>query len=122
MNLLRRWLQFVQEPLPEVGEKPRAADRLALEVQVECRQGHREFLGWVHEISSQGMRLSVSVPLRAEDTLQIQSVDKPRQHVLGRVAWVRGRYPQWEVGIQFNPSDQNVYQGWLDQARSQPSS
>jgi len=118
MNLFKRWLQYVQSPSEPSVERRVAEARLPFELKVECRQGNREFVGLIRQISAHGMRLDVSVPLKPEDTLLIQSFDTPRQHVLGRVAWVQGRHPEWAVGIQFNPSDENVFQGWLERAQA----
>lgn len=108
---LTSWLRALQGPTPSDAERRLPMSRQALTIAVHCRHKGKEFQARVLDFSPQGLRLECSRALEAEDTIEIDSLDH-RQHVLARVAWVKGS----EVGVQFNPSDENVIDDWLTQA------
>jgi hypothetical protein len=63
------------------------------------------------------MRLFLEEPLEKDDTVFVHSSPEdetaPDQHVNCRVVWCRGQSQDWEAGLEFNPSDENVFQAWL---------
>ena len=110
MNLrsrLSQWLRNLQSE-PEDPERRQALIRQPLTIAVQCRHQGRDFEARVLDFSAQGLRLESTRSLEAEDTIEINSLDR-RQHVLGRVVWVKGS----QIGVQFNPSDENVIEEWL---------
>ncbi len=96
---------------------PRTTERRELGVPALCLKGRRELNVRVLDISEKGMRLSLPEPLEKDDTVFIHSSldDKtiPAQQVNCRVAWCQGKMNNWEAGLEFNVSDENVYQAWL---------
>jgi hypothetical protein len=102
------WLKALRGPSAEELERRLPLPRQRLTVAVQCRHQGKEFQARVLDFSPQGMKLECSRSLEAEDTIQIDSTDH-RQHVLGRVAWVQGG----QVGVQFNPTDENLIEDWL---------
>lgn len=101
-----------------VEHKPRFAGRRDLGVPAVCYKGRRELDVRVLDISEKGMRLFLREPLEQEDTVFVRSSvdDKtvPPQQVNCRVVWCRGKMNDWEAGLEFNSSDENVYQAWLN--------
>ena len=108
-------MRAFQAETPALYERREPLPRQPLSMAVRCRHKGKEFEARVLDFSPQGMKLSCSRLLEAEDTVEIDSTDH-RQHVLGRVAWVKGQHREWTVGVQFNPSDENVIEEWLTQA------
>jgi hypothetical protein len=106
------WLRAFQAQTPTLLERREPLARHRLTMAVRCRHKGKEFEARVLDFSPQGMKLSCPRSLEAEDTIEIDSTDH-RQHVLGRVAWAKANNGQWSVGVQFNPSDENVIEEWL---------
>lgn len=73
------------------------------------------------DFSPGGVRLTLHRQrVRVEDTISIVA-SGCNQRAGGRVAWVRGKYPHLEVGVQFHQSDQNCIEEWSRCAqRNQP--
>lgn len=106
------WLRTLRPQSEGPVERREPLPRNRLTVAVRCRHKGKEFEARVLDFSPQGLKLSCSRSLEAEDTIEIDSTDH-RQHVLGRVAWAKGDNSKWTVGVQFNPSDENVIEEWL---------
>ena len=105
---LSSWLRALQGPTLSDPERRQPLPRQPLTIAVHCRHNGKDFQARVLDFSPQGLKLECARSLETEDTIEIDSLDH-RQHVLGRIAWVKGA----EVGVQFNPSDENVIEGWL---------
>ncbi|MBX3167039.1 MAG: PilZ domain-containing protein [Candidatus Eremiobacteraeota bacterium] len=102
------WLRAWQGPTLSEMERRQPGPRQPLTIAVHCRHNGKEFQARVLDFSPQGLKLECSRRLQVEDTLEIDSLDH-RQHVSGRIAWVQGA----QVGVQFNPSDENIIGDWL---------
>ena len=102
------WLRAFQGPTPCNPERRLPMPRQPLTIAVQCRHKGKEFQARVLDFSEQGLKLECARSLETEDTIEIDSTDH-RQHVLGRVAWVNSG----QVGVQFNPSDENLIEDWL---------
>ncbi|MBS2038042.1 PilZ domain-containing protein [bacterium] len=109
---LANWFSAFQAKTPTLYERREPLPRQPLSLNVRCRHRGKEFEARVLDFSPQGMKISCARLLEAEDTVEIDSTDH-RQHVLGRVAWVKGQHGDWIIGVQFNPSDENVIEEWL---------
>lgn len=102
------WLRTWQAPTPSDAERRLPLSRQPLTIAVHCRHNGKDFQARVLDFSPQGLKLECTRSLQVEDTVVIDSLDH-RQHVSGRIAWVQGS----QVGVQFNPSDENVIEDWL---------
>ncbi len=105
---LTRLLSSLQGPTPGDAERRLPLPRQPLTIAVHCRHKGKDFEARVLDFSSQGLKLECTHSLQEEDTVEIVSLDR-RQHVSGRIAWVQGS----QLGVQFNPSDENVIEDWL---------
>jgi len=102
------WLRTLQGTTLSDAERRQPLARQPLTIAVHCRHNGKSFQARVLDFSCHGLRLESTRTLEAEDTIEIDSIDH-RQHVSGRVAWVKGS----QVGVQFNPTDENVIEDWL---------
>ena len=131
-HLLERWrerfvalvsgLQSRLEPESEelASDKRSVESRLPLQIPVLCKAGGRDIPAQVTDISAHGMRLRLSVRLEPDDTIFVTSgrqeaLNRPQQ-VNCRVAWARSAGKEFEAGLAYNESDENVYQAWLSLA------
>jgi len=98
----------------------RQSQRLRLKVPVQCKVAEREFPGELEDISSTGMRLIVREQVLPDETLRVSATEQTglvgRQRLICRVAWVRPRRPECEVGLEYNDSDENVAHSWIQLA------
>ena len=102
------WLRALQDTTPSHAERRQPLARQSLTIAVQCRHNGKTFQARVLDFSSQGLRLESARTLEVEDPIEIDS-SAHRQHVSGRVAWVKGS----QVGVQFNPTDENIIEDWL---------
>lgn len=101
-------------------ENRRQAQRLRLRVPILCKLDEEEFEGELVDLSSTGMRAMLPHPVEVDDTLRISATEKTglvgRQRLVCRVAWVKFRRPEFEVGLEYNDSDENVAHSWIQLA------
>lgn len=98
----------------------RQAARLRLRVPILCKLGEEEVEGELLDISSTGMRILLKAFVEAEETIRVSAPDQSglvgRQRLVCRVAWVRPRRPEYEVGLEYNDSDENLAHSWIQLA------
>jgi hypothetical protein len=119
-NLLSRFTRFgLGEEEQPASDKRALAWRHSLNETVVCRLGRKTVPAELVDISESGMRLRLAERLERDDTVFVtsQEADGVLQQVNCRVAWCRGNPPEVEVGLEFNSSDENCYQVWLQRAR-----
>jgi len=116
-NSLFQWFQGLLDP-PTPKERREAPSRIPLSISVQCLHQGRLFEARIQDLSAQGLRISCTQRLELEDTVEVTSLDGRKQLLSGRVAWVSGPQSDLQVGIQFNPSDQNRLEHWLSLAQA----
>lgn len=98
----------------------RQSPRLRLRVPVLCKHGDEELPGELLDISNTGMRVTVKSPVEVDETLRVSAPDQSglvgRQRLICRVAWVKVRRPEYELGLEYNDSDENVAHSWIQLA------
>ena len=98
----------------------RKSPRLRLRVPVLCKIGDQEMPGELIDISSTGMRVLVRNPVEEDETVRVSAPDQSglvgRQRLICRVARVRPRRPEYELGLEYNDSDENVAHSWIQLA------
>ena len=99
-------------------ERRGAPLRIPLSISVQCLHRGRPFEARIEDLSPQGLRIFCAQRLELEDTVEVASLDGRKQWVSGRVAWVSGKGPDFQVGVQFNLSDQNRLEHWLSLAQA----
>ena len=99
-------------------DRREAPTRTPLSISVQCLHRGRFFEARIQDLSAQGLRILCSQRLELEDTVEVASLDGRKQLVSGRVAWVSGQGSDFQVGLQFNLSDQNRLEHWLSLAQA----
>ncbi|MBX3166397.1 MAG: PilZ domain-containing protein [Candidatus Eremiobacteraeota bacterium] len=98
----------------------RQAARLRLRVPILCKLGDEEVDGELLDISSTGMRILLKTFVEPDETIRVSAPDQSglvgRQRLICRVAWVRPRRPEYEVGLEYNDSDENLAHSWIQLA------
>ena len=98
----------------------RQAARLRLRVPILCKLGDEEVDGELLDLSASGMRILLKTFVEADETLRVSAPDQSglvgRQRLICRVAWVRPRRPEYEVGLEYNDSDENLAHSWIQLA------
>ncbi|MBS2039994.1 PilZ domain-containing protein [bacterium] len=98
----------------------RQAARLRLRVPILCKLGDEEVDGELLDISSTGMRIVLKTFVERDETIRVSAPDQSgligRQRLICRVAWVRPRRPEYEVGLEYNDSDENLAHSWIQLA------
>lgn len=98
----------------------RQAARLRLRVPILCKLGDEEVEGELLDISASGMRIMLRTFVEADETVRVSAPDQSglvgRQRLICRVAWVRPRRPEYEVGLEYNDSDENLAHSWIQLA------
>jgi hypothetical protein len=98
----------------------RQSPRLRLRVPILCKVGTEEMAGELLDISNTGMRVTVQSAVEEEETVRVSAPDQSglvgRQRLICRVAWVRFRRPDYELGLEYNDSDENVAHSWIQLA------
>ncbi|MFN8607494.1 MAG: PilZ domain-containing protein [Vulcanimicrobiota bacterium] len=98
----------------------RQAARLRLRVPILCKLGEEEVDGELLDISSTGMRIILKTFVERDETIRVSAPDQSglvgRQRLICRVAWVRPRRPEFEVGLEYNDSDENLAHSWIQLA------
>lgn len=113
---IRRWLGLKENSESDLTEHRALAVRYPASFPVVCRLGQHEFWGEVLDIHGSGMRLAVSEALEPETTLFVYSVPvegEVQRQANCRVAWCREQGDHQQLGLEFNPSDENQIGGWL---------
>lgn len=98
----------------------RQAARLRLRVGLLCKLGDEEVEGELLDISATGMRILLKTFVELDETIRVSAPDQSglvgRQRLICRVAWVRPRRPEYEVGLEYNDSDENLAHSWIQLA------
>lgn len=98
----------------------RHSPRLRLRVPILCKQGEEELAGELLDISNTGMRILLKSPVEVDETVRVSAPDQSglvgRQRLICRVAWVKPRRPDYELGLEYNDSDENVAHSWIQLA------
>lgn len=98
----------------------RGHQRLRLRVPVICKVGPEEHPAELLDISATGMRILLPARVNEEDTVRVSAIPETglvgRQRLICRVAWVRQRKPEWEIGLEYNDSDENLAHSWVQLA------
>lgn len=98
----------------------RQAARLRLRVPIICKLGDEEVDGELLDISSTGMRIILKTFVERDETIRVSAPDQSgligRQRLICRAAWVRPRRPEYEVGLEYNDSDENLAHSWIQLA------
>ncbi len=98
----------------------RQAARLRLRVPIVCKLGDEEVDGELLDISASGMRIMLKTFVENDETIRVSAPDQSglvgRQRLICRVAWVRPRRPEYEVGLEYNDSDENLAHSWIQLA------
>jgi len=98
----------------------RQAARLRLRVPILCKLGDEEVDGELLDISASGMRIMLKTFVENDETIRVSAPDRSglvgRQRLICRVAWVRPRRPEYEVGLEYNDSDENLAHSWIQLA------
>jgi len=106
---------------PDVSlDNRRQSQRLRLRVPVTAKLGIQEVKAELLDISPTGMRLRLPLRVEEDDTLRVSSNQETglvgRQRLVCRVAWVKARKPEYEVGLEYNDSDENLAHSWIQLA------
>lgn len=106
---------------PDVSlDNRRQSQRLRLRVPVTAKLGIQEVKAELLDISPSGMRLRLPLRVEEDDTLRISSSQETglvgRQRLICRVAWVKAKRPEYEVGLEYNDSDENLAHSWIQLA------
>ncbi|MBT9588334.1 PilZ domain-containing protein, partial [bacterium] len=106
---------------PDISlDNRRQSPRLRLRVPVLCKVGNEELAGELLDISSTGMRVMVNAPVEVDETVRVSAPDQSglvgRQRLICRVAWVRLKRPDYELGLEYNDSDENLAHSWIQLA------
>jgi hypothetical protein len=98
----------------------RGHQRLRLRVPVVCKVGAEEHPAELLDISATGMRILVPARVNEEDTVRVSAIPETglvgRQRLICRVAWVKQRKPEWEVGLEYHDTDENLAHSWVQLA------
>jgi hypothetical protein len=93
---------------------------LRLRVPVICKIGDEEHPAELLDISATGMRILVPTRVNEDDTVRVSAIPETglvgRQRLICRVAWARQRKPEWEVGLEYNDTDENLAHSWVQLA------
>lgn len=106
---------------PDVSlDNRRQSQRLRLRIPVTAKLGIQEVKAELLDISPTGMRLRLPLRVEEDDTLRISSSQETglvgRQRLVCRVAWVKAKKPEYEVGLEYHDSDENLAHSWIQLA------
>ena len=113
-----QWFRALLAPTTSPQDRREAPTRAPLSISVQCFHQGRPFEARIQDFSAQGLCISCAQRLEIEDTIEVASLDGRKQFVSGRVAWISGKGSDVQLGIQFNPSDQNRLEHWLSLAQA----
>lgn len=101
-------------------ENRRGHQRLRLRVPIACKLLDEEHPAELLDISATGMRVLMPCPVHVEDTIRVSAIPETglvgRQRLICRVAWVRPHRPEWEVGLEYHDTDENLAHSWVQLA------
>jgi len=101
-------------------DNPRQDLSLRQRVVLVCELDDEVVQGELLDISATGMRILLKTFVELNETVRVSAPDQSglvaRQSLIYRVKWVHPRRPEYEVGLEYNDSDENLARSWIQLA------